>query len=190
MAGEDADRWNRRYATGRYSDQPREFLIKYSAFLPSTGRALDIAMGTGANAGFLINHGLDVYGVDISFNAVLRAKKDYPELKTYVADLTRSLLPQGNFDLILNFYYLQRELITLLSQHLKPGGLVYLETLTRDMLRLKPNIPSEYLLWPGELLNLFHDWEILVYRETPLDPLAEHPKAAAGLVARWRGVMV
>jgi len=45
-------------------------------------------MGVGGNAGFLIEHGLHVIGVDVSEVGVRRAKERWPSLMGAVIDLT------------------------------------------------------------------------------------------------------
>ena len=53
---DDALKWNERYRSNVEPafQQPREFLIEQAAHLPTHGLALDVAMGLGGNAGFLI----------------------------------------------------------------------------------------------------------------------------------------
>ena len=64
----DAQRWNQRYREGQHAgfDRPRAFLLAQAAWLPTHGLALDVAMGLGANAAWLLSRGLRVIGVDIS----------------------------------------------------------------------------------------------------------------------------
>ena len=82
MSSGDADRWNSRYRSGprTATDLPRSLLVDHANLLPSSGLALDIAMGLGGNAGFLIQRGLRVVGIDISLVALIRAKKHIPSL--------------------------------------------------------------------------------------------------------------
>ena len=154
------------------------------AYLPPRGLALDAAMGLGGNAGFLIERGLRVIGIDASEVAVQRAKARWPMLLAIVADLTRFQLPEDAFDVVLNFYYLQRDLWPAYRKALRPGGLLIFETLTRDMLIDRPDYNPDYLLAPGELRNAFADWEILVYREGSAEVERESRRAVASLVAR------
>ena len=53
---------------------PARLLVENIQLLP-TGRALDVAMGTGRNAVYLAKKGFDVEGVDISPEAVRRPGK-------------------------------------------------------------------------------------------------------------------
>jgi SAM-dependent methyltransferase len=186
MPPDDAIRWNERYRnqTNSSFESPRPFLIEVAHLLPDSGLALDVAMGLGGNASFLLARGLRVIGVDVSEVAVRRAKTRLPALDAVVADLTRTALPPDAFDVIVNFYYLDRTLWPMLRRTLKPGGLLVFETITRDMLALRPDMEPVYLLGPGELRAAFADWDVRVYREGWLTGHDEHRRATAQLAAR------
>jgi tellurite methyltransferase len=183
---QDANRWNERYqADRRYSfEKPRPFLIEQASLLPQSGLALDLAMGLGGNAAFLLERGMQVIGLDISEVAVRRAKNILPGLMTAVVDLTRIQLPSQRYDLILTFYYLQRDLWPYYQPALKPGGLLLIETLTVDMLEIQPEVEREYLLEKGELAGAFPGMEILFYEEGWKESEIGHRRAVASLAAR------
>ena len=186
MPVEDAERWNARYHQDeRYAGDPppRRFLVENAACLPPQGLALDAAMGLGGNAGFLLERGLRVVGVDVSWVAARQAKARLPRLMAVVADLTRFHLPDECFDVILNFYYLQRDLWAQYRRALRPGGILVIETLTQEMHSLRPDIDPLYLLHPGELKAAFGDWQILAEREGWVETGTRHPKAVASLIA-------
>jgi tellurite methyltransferase len=184
---EDAQRWNSRYREQqRYTfEKPRPFLIEHQALLPSAGRALDAAMGLGGNTSLLLQRGLQVVGVDISFVAAHKAKASNPGLMAVVADLTSFSLPDSWFHLIINFFYLERALWDKFKRALRPGGLLVFETLTVEMLEVHPDIDPAYLLMPGELAEAFQDMDILVYREG-WSGSEGHRRATAGMVARTK----
>lgn len=186
MPTADALRWNARYAgPGRYSRAGSHPLLRRAApRLPPAGLALEAAMGLGGNAGWLLERGWRVVGLDIAEVAVRRAKARWPALAAAVVDLTQLTLPPDHFDLILNFYYLDRALWPVYRQALKPGGLLLCETMTRAMLAERPDLPPEYLLAPGELRAAFADWDILMEYEGWLAGRSGHRKAVAQLVAR------
>jgi SAM-dependent methyltransferase len=186
MPIEDAYRWDRRYQQDRQANiqSTRRFLVENQHFLPTSGVALDIAMGTGRNAAFLIEKGLGVVGVDISAVAVGQAKQLSPGIMAIVGDLTQLSFPDRVFDVILNFYYLQRNLWPDYRRMLRPGGVLYLETLTVGMLAIKPDTQAEFLLQPDELRQAFQDWNILVYQEGVVPSDHNQSKAVASLVAR------
>jgi SAM-dependent methyltransferase len=160
MSTDDAKRWDKRYQSDeRYSEyhEPRSFLVKNIKHLPPSGYALDVATGLGGNAGYLIEQGYQVVGVDISSVAIQDAKKRWPVLKAVLADLNHFYLPENRFDLILNFYYLQRDLWPIYKRAICQGGVLVYETLTIDMLNINSDISPRYLLKKGELREAFAD---------------------------------
>ena len=181
----DARKWNQRYQEEKFKsfERPRPFLVENARYLPTGGLALDMAMGLGGNAGFLIERGLRVIGLDISSVAVSNAKSRYPELMAAVVDLTCVHLPPNTFDVIINFYYLQRDLWPVYSRSLRQGGVLIFESLTLKMLEQSADIDPEYLLAPGELQQGFRDLKVLDYREDWLVDDKGHSKAVASLVA-------
>jgi tellurite methyltransferase len=183
----DAIRWDRRYredpSGGRV--QPRSILLQNLDLLPHSGAAIDLAMGLGANARVLVERGLTVVGIDISLEAARRARRKTPQLRAVCADLTYFRLPPRHFDVILNLYYLQRELCTALKTIIRPGGIVIVETLMLDMLKIKPELNPDYLLRTGELRELFSGWEILKYSEGWAPSESSKDRAVASLVGRF-----
>jgi tellurite methyltransferase len=182
----DARRWDQRYLDRERESfkAPRPFLVEHAPYLPGEGLALDVAMGLGGNAGFLLERGLRVVGVDISSVAVNRARQRLNGLMAVRADLTHFYLPENTFDLIVNFYYLERGLWDQYKRALKSGGVLVMETLTRGTLAVNPDLDPAYLLSPGELLRAFGDMEILVYQEGLERTEGQHPRAVASIVAR------
>jgi len=160
-------------------------LLRDNIQLLSTGRALDVAMGTGRNAVYLAKKGFDVEGVDISPEAVRsaleQARKVGVTLKARVADLEIDYyIEKGAYDVIICFNYLQRSLITQIKDGLRVGGIVAYETFTVDQAQFgKPKNP-DYLLKHNELLNLFRDFRCLYYREG----IVKKRKALASIIAK------
>lgn len=186
MPADDAARWNRRYleeARATFA-APRPFLLEQADLLPAQGRALDLAMGLGGNAAFLLARGLRVVGIDISDVAVHQAKVRLPQLMAVVADLYQFDLPPATFDVILDFYFLQRALWPQMRRALRPGGILLMETLTQAQRTVQPDIDPQYLLQPGELRSAFAGLDILVYREGWVAGNHGHRRAVASLVAR------
>jgi SAM-dependent methyltransferase len=147
------------------------------------GRALDLAMGRGRHALPLARAGFRTFGVDKLYDAVRDAMRSAAgeglRVHGWCADLTRSPLPIGRFDLVLVTRYLQRDLFTAIRDSVAPGGVVIYETFTvaQRALGKGPTSP-DHLLEPGELRQRFAGFEILWDEET----LA--PEAVARIAAR------
>ena len=168
----DRKRWEARYRKRDSNDgnQADFFLKKHIHFLPR-GKALDLAAGEGRNAVFLSAQGFDVEAVDISKVALAKARKLAREkgvkIKTVVADLDSHSLGKEQYDLILDFYFLDRRLIPGMKRALKTGGRIVFSTYLAEHPALGVEGPTnpKYLLKPNELLKLFKDFRVLFYRE-------------------------
>ena len=189
MPREDAIRWNKRYSASAegWFEKPRSFLIENQDLLPKSGWVLDLAMGPGVNADYLVRRGMNVLGIDISDVAVHLALQRNPKIHGIVADLSQFPLPDRKFDMVMNFYYLQRDIWPFFKQLLKPGGLLIIETLTIPMRNVRSDIEPEFLLGENELRDSFSDWEIIQYREGWFPSDHGNEKAIASMIARLPG---
>jgi SAM-dependent methyltransferase len=95
------------------------------------------------------------------------AKESGVRIRTLQADLDHYPLEEGRYDLITDFYFLDRRLIPRIKRGLKKGGRVVFETYLREHSALGLEGPRnpKYLLKPNELLKLFKGFRILFYRE-------------------------
>lgn len=131
-AKEDRKIWDKRYDTEEYlfGKEPNSFLKEHMGILPK-GKALELAMGEGKDAVFLAKNGYEVDGCDISEVAIKKAYKLAEEnnvkINALVVDLEKYEIPEGRYDLITCFYYLQRSLIPQIKKGLKAGGGLYLK---------------------------------------------------------------
>ncbi len=180
-----AETWNQRYLSTNHSlSMPRTFLMEYRHFLPENGWALDVAMGLGHNADVLTNQGLQVVGVDFSWVALKQARETYPRLFTLLAELPKIHFSPASFDVILNFWFLDRSLFPVIKTILKPGGLIFFETMRYDADYTDLDGNPDYLLKTDELKIVFKDWNILVYEEYVRVTSRGGPQPAAHLLAR------
>jgi len=178
--------WNQRYSSdpSNWLGPPRQLLQDYANILPSGGLAFEAAMGMGNDLPLLLEKKYQVLGVDRSEVAVKYVHLHFPPVWTVLADLARFRLPDSTFDLICNFYYLERDLCRQYYRSLKPGGILLFETLADVMLTIKPDISPERLLKPGELTVLFSDLYIIHYSEGWIESDHGGRKAVASLVGR------
>jgi 2-polyprenyl-3-methyl-5-hydroxy-6-metoxy-1,4-benzoquinol methylase len=169
---EDQGRWDKKYREKKFElNQDANSILKKNIRLFPKEKALDVAAGEGRNAIFLARNGFNVEAVDISKIGLSRARKlakaQGVKIKTIMADLDNYSIPSGHYDLIIDFYFLDRRLIPQIKKGLKKGGMVVFETYTSEQKDLGTGGPKglKYLLRPNELLRLFQDFRILFYRE-------------------------
>ncbi|MGC2698051.1 MAG: class I SAM-dependent methyltransferase, partial [Candidatus Angelobacter sp.] len=145
--------------------------------------ALDVAGGVGRHSIWLACRGWRVNLLDISEVGINQAQENTARalgtgtkdslVTTEVADLNLVKdLGRDQYDLILVFFYLQRELFPALLSALKPGGFLIYKTYTTEQQRFRggpsksgPSHPM-FLLKPNELLHAFQSLRILHYHET------------------------
>jgi tellurite methyltransferase len=180
MAQADSGKWNARYGEEAASLQPSPFLAQVSEVLPRTGRALDVAGGSGRNARWLAQHGLTVTVADISDVALARAAQE--GFATVLVDFDVDPLPEGPWDLIFVNHFLHRPLFAQIPSRLAPEGLVVVAHPTVTNLERNPHPGRKFLLEPGELRLLAHGLEIVSFDEA----WRENGWHEARLVARRR----
>ena len=192
MASDSERFWDERYRSEEAAPErgPADFLVEHRRLLPAGGRALDVAMGSGRNALYLASLGYEVTGIDVSGVAVERchaeAERRGLRVEAVQADLESYQLPRETYDVVIDFYYLQRELAPALVAALQPGGVLVFESFTTEQRRFGwgPQ-QEEFLLRPGELRSLFAGLKELAYREGVVESQSGRgPKAVASLVAR------
>jgi tellurite methyltransferase len=174
MSLSERERWNRKYAQGEGPAHfaPKDFLTEHAGLLTG-GRALDAACGFGGNALYLAARGYYVDAVDVSEVALLQVQGEarrrgvHDRVHPVQADLDRWWVPPARYDLILVFYYLNRELWTHLFDGLRPGGLLFQAHRNRRFLQQRPDFHPNYLLEVGELHQRVEEagLEILYYTE-------------------------
>jgi len=176
--------WEEHYLEAERSDlQPPDTLLTENRKLLTSGTALDIAMGSGRNALFLAECGYRVTGIDRAESAVqlarTTAQKRSLSIEAVTADMLDVDLGTERFDLIANFYFLERELIPRIKQGLKPNGLVFFETFTSYQISRDDPRYRKFLIDPNELLTMFSDFFIMYYFER-----VKGSKAVASMIAK------
>ena len=173
--------WEKHYAQAAEIDfTPAPLLIEAVEMLPP-GRALDLASGPGRNALYLASLGWSVVAVDSSAAAIRilreRAAAARLSVETHVADLESGAfrIEPGAYDLICDFFYLQRDLFPGMKEGVRAGGVVVAEIHLRD------DQPHQFVLEPGELWAEFHGWKILSYSEGSREA---HKRPSAKIIAR------
>lgn len=159
-------RWNARYRAGTHMpDTPSPFLAACAEHLPTSGRALDVAGGSGRNALWLARHGLDVTVVDVSDVGLAIARRRVEEagltIRTERRDLALEGLPGADWDVIVSMLYLERGLFPAYRRALAPGGLLVFLQPTVENLSRHPRPPRPFLLERGEIATIAEDLEVI-----------------------------
>ncbi|HLH00230.1 MAG TPA: methyltransferase domain-containing protein [Bryobacteraceae bacterium] len=177
--------WKQRYRAGEQVFETPAPLVQDFAAKLNPGRALDLACGPGRNALYLAERGWQVTAVDGSPIAIdlLReqARRKQLQIDAHVADLERGgfELEPAAYDLVVDSYYLQRDLIPAMERGLRPGGCLIMIVHLAD-----PDQPegTPTRAIPAELRSYFKGWTILHYFEG-LPRESYHKRAVAEIVA-------
>jgi 2-polyprenyl-3-methyl-5-hydroxy-6-metoxy-1,4-benzoquinol methylase len=176
----DRIKWNQRFESeGTYlGKKPSPFLareIERILRLAPGKRALDIACGEGRNSLFLAQQGFRVTALDISDVGLAKAAK-WADERGLTVDFQEVDLDgyrfTDQFDLIINFNFLLRDLIPEELCALTPGGLLIIDTIMESPHLLGTHNP-DYFLRRGELQHICEslDGEIIFYEELPGDEM-------------------
>jgi len=163
-------KWDLRYEEADpVAARPCGVLEEYAHLLPARGRALDLACGLGGNAVFLARLGLDTTGWDLSPVATTKlgdhAKTQGLSVRAEARDVL-SLPPEpDSFDVIVVSYFLERALAPALVRALRPEGRLFYQTWTREAVDDRGPRNPAFRLAPNELLALFGNLRVMVYRE-------------------------
>lgn len=169
-----SEKWDQRYlsATDNFP-QPASVLKEYSHLIPPHGIALDIACGLGGNALFLAKTGLSVHAWDISNVAIEKLKthalSKQQQIMTQVRDVIAQPPAKECFDIIVVSYFLDRSLAKSIHDALRPNGLLFYQTFTRNKATEAGPKNPDFLLSENELLKLFGELHLLAYREEGVD---------------------
>ena len=161
-----AAKWDARYHEAGAA-VAAEVLARNRHLLPASGEALDLACGLGGNALLLARHGLRTTAWDLSPVAIARLAAEAGDLplRAEVRDVLAEPPRPASFDVIVVSRFLARDLCPALMAALRPAGLLFYQTFTRD--KASPGGPSnpDFLLAENELLRLFSGLRLRVYRE-------------------------
>ncbi len=164
MTDDAGDRWNERYrmVAGAAGLPPTPAVPVHFADhahrFPTSGRALELACGTGAGSLWLAERGLDVIGVDVSTVAIEAATDAARRLglagrcRFAVADLDDGLPDTPPLDLIVCHRYRNPALYEPMLDRLVTGGLLAIAVLSEV-----GSAPGRFRAERGELRQAFGD---------------------------------
>lgn len=192
MSGADRTKWDARHAADSAAPpRPRGLLELAAPWLPSSGRALDVACGRGYDTAELAARGLDVVATDVSpvglelTRSRAAARGVAARVTTVEADLDDGLpAVGGTFDVVICRHFHAPELWPALRAALRPGGLLLLETATTRNAELGLGGPgARYVLAPGAIVGAAQGMDVLACDEGVFETVH-----VARLVARRRTI--
>jgi SAM-dependent methyltransferase len=140
--------------------------VRHAAFIRPGGRVLDVACGQGRHSRYLAGLGLHVVAVDRDAHA-LAGLTGFPGVEALQADLEAGPWPfvGERFDGLVVTNYLYRPLLAPMIASLGQDGVLIYETFAQGNERYgRPSNP-QFLLRPGELLEVARGLRVLAYED-------------------------
>ncbi len=150
------------------TEAPSLWVQRWSHLVRPGGSVLDVACGHGRHLRWFAQRGHPVTGVDRSAEAVTAVAPLGTALLADIENGPWPLLQDGQprtFDVVVVTNYLWRALFPVLLQSLAPGGVLIYETFAIGNETVgKPSRP-DFLLRPGELLDVCSQLRVVAYED-------------------------
>lgn len=165
------------------SDNASPWVQRWSHLVPAGGRVLDVACGNGRHARWFQqkNHPLTL--VDRSQAALDASLLAAPGCEAVLADIENGPWPFAGrqFAAVLVTNYLWRPLLPTLLASVAEGGVLIYETFAQGNETVgKPSRP-DFLLAPGELLQVCRDLRVVAFEDGYLDNPARFTQRIAAV---------
>jgi len=145
---------------------PSPWVEQWAHLLAPASRVLDVACGSGRHLDYLLRLGHQVTGIDQDTAAASAA---VPKARLIVADIENKPWPllasdgPEKFDAVIVCNYLWRPLWPALLDSVTEGGLLIYETFTQGQEQFGRPRRADFLLQPGELLQVCQGMQIVAY---------------------------
>ena len=153
------------------TEAPSEWVCRWSHLIPDTRpggpRTLDVACGHGRHTRWLVRQGCHVTALDRDADALASLAPLAPQVRTVQADIENKPwpLPAQAFDAVVVTNYLWRPLWPHILGSLAAGGVLIYETFAHGNASVgKPSRP-DFLLQPGELLQVCKDLRVVAFED-------------------------
>lgn len=173
MTDPTREKWDRIYSQTREQAVPAMAVVRENLhLLPESGLGLELACGLAANSFALAEAGFSMDAWDISPVAIeqvnQRAAKTGLSVRGEARDVISDPPENEHYDLVVVSHFLDRSIIPVIINCVKPGGLVLYQTFTQTSVSDGGPSNKGFRLADNELLNLFAGLKLLVYREEGL----------------------
>ena len=164
----DQKKWDATYSRIDYARTVAKPLHDFASLLESllldsepAPSALDIACGTGQNSLFLAEKGFRVDAMDISPIALNLFSHEH--IARVQVDFDTYRIQENCYDLLIDFYFLERRLFPFMISSLKPNGVLMFQSFLETK---EPLSNPDHTLKSQELLGAFRALRIIHYQET------------------------
>jgi len=134
-------------------DAPSAWIQRWSPLVPEGASLLDVACGRGRHLRWFAARGAQVTGVDRDADALAKLQG--------LGELVRADIESGpwpfagrHFDAVVVTNYLWRPLLRAIVEAVAPGGVLLYETFADGQQAIGKPSRADFLLQPGELLDL------------------------------------
>lgn len=158
---------------------PSAWVRRWAHLVPASGHVLDVACGRGRHALYFAERGCSVTAVDRDADALANLP---PSIATCVADLESAPwpLPGRAYGGVVVTNYLWRPLWPVLLRSLAPAGVLICETFAIGQAAFGRPTNPDFLLRPGELIEVCSELHVVAYEDGMLDaPLRRVQRIAA-----------
>lgn len=139
-----------------------EWVARWQHLIPARAHVLDIACGSGRHASFLAAQGHQVTGIDRDAQALAQLPTSVRALQADIENAPWPL-PGQQFDAVVVTNYLWRPLWPQVLASVRARGVLIYETFARGNEAYgRPSRP-DFLLAPGELLQVCAGWQVVAY---------------------------
>ncbi len=145
---------------------PSGWITRWSHLVPPGAHVLDVACGSGRHLQWFADRGATVTGIDRDLSATQHLSAVTTLVQADIENQAWPLLQDGElqqFDAVVVTNYLWRPLLPTLVASLAPGGVLLYETFAMGNETLgRPSRP-DFLLKPGELLEVCKHLHVIAY---------------------------
>jgi SAM-dependent methyltransferase len=147
------------------STAPSVWVKRFLPLIKPGGLVLDLAAGSGRHVRLLRDCGFAVCAVDRDTTALLAFAGPCCEVRRIDLETDDPRQLGTDYDGIIVTNYLHRPLLPAIARYLAPGGVLIYESFARGNERFGPPRNPDFLLRPGELLEVFTTLTVVAFEQ-------------------------